>query len=200
VDAIQGAGAVPIDVKATGVDFLACSSFKWLMGDFGAGFLYVRADLLPRLKRDEFGYHQVKTLAYHALPGDTAGPVLFESTAIDATAAGFFEVGSMGSAADAAVAVSLQNFLTVGVANIAAARQPLINRLRDRLDARFQALTPKGSTSPILAYAMTDARTLRPKLKDAGVNIQVYANRFRISPSVYTTMADMDRLLGVLTA
>ncbi|MEJ0057504.1 MAG: aminotransferase class V-fold PLP-dependent enzyme [Bacteroidota bacterium] len=31
-DIIQAAGAVPIDVRATGVDFCACASYKWLMG------------------------------------------------------------------------------------------------------------------------------------------------------------------------
>jgi selenocysteine lyase/cysteine desulfurase len=40
-DIAQAAGCTPIDVKASGVDFCACSSFKWLMGDFGLGFLYV---------------------------------------------------------------------------------------------------------------------------------------------------------------
>jgi selenocysteine lyase/cysteine desulfurase len=34
-----------------GLDFCACSSFKWLMGDFGLGFLYAREDLLERAIR-----------------------------------------------------------------------------------------------------------------------------------------------------
>ena len=44
-DIIQAVGAVPIDVRAMGIDFAACSTFKWLMGIKGFGFLYVRADL-----------------------------------------------------------------------------------------------------------------------------------------------------------
>ena len=36
-DIVQSAGAMPIDVRASGVDFCACSSFKWLMADFGLG-------------------------------------------------------------------------------------------------------------------------------------------------------------------
>ena len=44
VDAIQAAGAVPIDVQAMGIDFLACSAYKWLMGG-RFGYLYVREDL-----------------------------------------------------------------------------------------------------------------------------------------------------------
>lgn len=34
-DIVQAAGATPIDVRATGADFCACSSFKWLMGISG---------------------------------------------------------------------------------------------------------------------------------------------------------------------
>jgi selenocysteine lyase/cysteine desulfurase len=48
-DIIQAAGAIPIDVAAAGVDFAACASYKWLMGDFGLGFFYVREDRLDRV-------------------------------------------------------------------------------------------------------------------------------------------------------
>lgn len=44
-DIIQAAGSVPVDVKALGIDFAACSNYKWLQGARGAGFLYVREDL-----------------------------------------------------------------------------------------------------------------------------------------------------------
>ena len=44
-DIIQCAGAIPIDVKAMGIDFAACSTYKWLMGVKGYGFYYVREDL-----------------------------------------------------------------------------------------------------------------------------------------------------------
>lgn len=201
VDAIQGAGAVPIDVKASGVDFLACSTFKWLMGDFGCGFLYVRPDLLPSLKRTEFGYHQPRSLAYHAFPGDKPGPVLFEAEPDNATAAGHFEVGSTGEAARAAAAVSLKNLLGWGVGNLQAARQPLMDRLYDRLSSRYRPLSPKGSRSSIIAFSLIGAReALRPRLTEAKINIQLYPNRFRISPSVYNTPEDIDRLIGVLLA
>ncbi|MDP6107789.1 MAG: aminotransferase class V-fold PLP-dependent enzyme [Candidatus Brocadiia bacterium] len=46
VDAAQSAGVVPIDVARTQVDFLACPTFKWLLGPLGAGFLYVREGLV----------------------------------------------------------------------------------------------------------------------------------------------------------
>ncbi|GIT23095.1 MAG: hypothetical protein CM1200mP40_27770 [Gammaproteobacteria bacterium] len=50
VDLIQSAGNTPIDVKAMGIDFASCGTYKWLMGDFGLAFLYVNNLHLDRLK------------------------------------------------------------------------------------------------------------------------------------------------------
>lgn len=49
VDAIQGCGQVPVDVRATPVDFLACGAQKWLLGPWGTGFLYVRRELITQV-------------------------------------------------------------------------------------------------------------------------------------------------------
>jgi kynureninase len=50
LDAYQSAGTVPLDVAALGVDFAVGGSVKWLCGGPGAGWLYVRADLVERLE------------------------------------------------------------------------------------------------------------------------------------------------------
>ena len=55
-DIIQGAGAVPIDVQALGIDFAACGTYNWLQGDRGFGFLFVREDLQDTVvKRSRYG-------------------------------------------------------------------------------------------------------------------------------------------------
>jgi selenocysteine lyase/cysteine desulfurase len=56
VDATQQLGAIPLDVSEIPVDFLACGGHKWLNAPFGQGFLYVRRDVLPRLRRPLAGY------------------------------------------------------------------------------------------------------------------------------------------------
>ena len=43
-DIIQAVGAVPVDVKALGIDFAATGTYKWIMGERGFGFLYVKED------------------------------------------------------------------------------------------------------------------------------------------------------------
>src|SRR5689334_21876163 len=40
VDAIQGLGARSLDVRAAQIDILACGAQKWLLGPWGAGFVY----------------------------------------------------------------------------------------------------------------------------------------------------------------
>jgi kynureninase len=55
-DIYQSAGTVPLDVRALGLDFATGGSVKWLCGGPGAGYLYVRADLLARLRPAATGW------------------------------------------------------------------------------------------------------------------------------------------------
>jgi len=50
VDAYQSAGVVPLDVTASGVDFVFGGAHKWLCGSYESAFLYVRPALLARLR------------------------------------------------------------------------------------------------------------------------------------------------------
>jgi kynureninase len=50
LDAYQSVGSVPLDVTSLGVDFAVGGSVKWLCGGPGAGWLYVRPDLIERLE------------------------------------------------------------------------------------------------------------------------------------------------------
>jgi len=50
LDAYQSVGSVPLDVMRLGVDFAVGGSVKWLCGGPGAGWLYVRPDLIERLE------------------------------------------------------------------------------------------------------------------------------------------------------
>ncbi|MBL8174601.1 MAG: aminotransferase class V-fold PLP-dependent enzyme [Bryobacterales bacterium] len=55
-DVYQSAGCVPIDVTALNLDFAAGGSVKWLCGGPGAGFLYVRPDLIGTLRPQLTGW------------------------------------------------------------------------------------------------------------------------------------------------
>lgn len=199
-DIIQAAGAVPVDVKESGVDFCSCATYKWLMGDFGAGFLYVRKDRLPLLKRSQTGYRQEQAFISHIYPFDEPGNTLFETESREDTG-GHFEVGTLANEAIPALRHSLDYLLNTGVAKIEQYRKPMLDLLQQKLPAMgFMPLTPPDSTSPIVSFAFKDAYVnLKPKTDAAGINIQLYKNRIRISPSVYNDTEDIHRLLKSLS-
>jgi selenocysteine lyase/cysteine desulfurase len=198
-DAVQAVGAVPVDVRASGVDFLACSSYKWLMGDMGLGFLYVREDLLDRLPRSQYGFRQLSDVRYHVFPYDSPGDAVMDWTA-SPSAGGHFEVGTVSNTTVACLNYSLDYLMQLGVENIQAHRQPLLLRLQKELPRLgFQAMTPAGSRSPIVTFAKQDTREVAARIKQARIDIAVYPHRIRISPSVYNDLADVDKLLEALS-
>ena len=56
LDTYQSAGAVPFSVKDLNVDFATGGSVKWLCGGPGAGYLYVRPDLIDQLQPKTTGW------------------------------------------------------------------------------------------------------------------------------------------------
>ena len=59
VDAIQQVGAIPLDVKKTPVDALACGGHKWLLSPFGCGFLYLSKEFRAKVRAPLAGYLSV---------------------------------------------------------------------------------------------------------------------------------------------
>ncbi len=199
-DIAQSAGCTPIDVKATGLDFCACSSFKWLMGDFGLGFLYAREDLLERaIRRSQYGYYQTKSMATHFLPYDEPGsdPITYE---LNATATGYFEVGTQANAVVAALSKSLPYLRKLGVENIEANRQPMLQRLHKEMPRLgFEPLTPADSKSALITFAVKDVAPYADRLKAANVNVRLGRHFIRLSPSVFNDMADIERFLEAVS-
>jgi selenocysteine lyase/cysteine desulfurase len=65
VDAMQGLGAVPLNVRAEGVDVLSAGAYKWLLGMKGSGIFFLRKDLLSLLDPVHSGFG---SMAHWRLP------------------------------------------------------------------------------------------------------------------------------------
>jgi selenocysteine lyase/cysteine desulfurase len=198
-DVIQAAGAVPIDVRASGVDFAACATYKWLMGDFGLGFFYVREDLLGTVvQRTHWSYRSAAEVDIHISPFDPESPAAVTWTP-RADASGYVELGTVANAVAAALSVSLPYIQRLGVEEIQRYRQPMLKRLQQEMPRLgFTAATPLDSTSPIVTFASRDTREAARKLEAAKVNVRVAPYWIRIAPSIYNDMRDVERLLEAL--
>lgn len=198
-DIAQAAGCTPMDVRAAGLDFAACSSFKWLMGDFGLGFLFAREDLLERVaRRPVYGYYEASRLDSHFMPGDAPAPLPY-SFALTADAAGYFETGTYAIGVAHVLAASLPYIRGLGVANIEAHRQPLLQRLQQEMPRLgFAPLTPPGTKSALVSFAVKDRDDVARRLAGARINARLGSHFLRLSPSVFNDLGDVERLLEAL--
>jgi selenocysteine lyase/cysteine desulfurase len=204
VDAVHAIGAEPFDVRQTGIDFASCSSFKWLMGDFGLGFLYARREVLDSLERPVVGYYQASDIEPNyppTLPAGTYEPVTYR---FNNTAAGMFEMGALVGSVEVNVALlasSLRYVQALGVDAIQAHRLPMIRRLQQEVPRLgFTAVTPATSTGGNVTFVRRNlADSDVPKrLMAARVNVRLAQHWMRLSPSVYNDMRDVERVLEAL--
>jgi selenocysteine lyase/cysteine desulfurase len=200
VDLIQGAGMVPVDVRATGVDFCACATYKWLMADCGVAFVYVRADLLDRVKRSQWGFMQFDHLEYHAFPRDPPGDWVM-SWRPQPGARGRLEVGTPSFAAIVAAGRSLDFILATGVETINAKVRPLVERLQDRMPRLgFVPMTPRDSRSAITTFLAPEPEHVKARLAAHRVQARLMGRQLRISPALHNSADDVEKLLTALAA
>lgn len=199
-DIIQGAGSTPIDVHDWGIDFCACSTYKWLMGDLGLGFLYVRDDLLDRVvHRTVYGFRQIEGFDYHFSPfGDPGDPAI--TWQASQSVAGHFEVGTWASAGIVAAEKSMTLIRSLGVEHIQAHNLALVRRVQHELPRLgYESITPPDSPASIAAFVVKDEQTTNAKLAAGKVDVTIRNHTMRVAPSIYNSDADVDQLLNALT-
>ena len=197
-DIMQAAGGVPIDVKAMGIDFAACSTFKWLMGVKGFGFLYVRSDLqLDVLKPSQPTGGVVLNYPPWVEEPDLAGEEIAFSPP---TGVGAYEVSYPSYEGVVCAQESLQYILRLGVDKIRNHARDLTDRLQEELPKRgYKSITPQGNESPILSFVAPHPEAVLASCRSANVQVAMrFGNKMRLSPSVYNNHEDIDRLLEAL--
>jgi selenocysteine lyase/cysteine desulfurase len=197
-DIIQGAGIVPIDVRALGIDFAACSNYKWLQGVRGAGFLYVREELQGKVLRDLLypGY------VYFNYPPwvDRPDPAKEELPYREPADASRYEPGNINYAGYAGQYEAFRVMEAIGVERMFEHTAKLVNRLKKELPEKaYRPITPPKQKTPIATFIPHDMEGTRARLKRAGVQVTLIGNRMRVSPGPYNNERDIDRLLEALT-
>ena len=192
VDAIQGLGPFPLDVRELQIDFLAADGHKWMLGHEGAGMAFIRRDRLPLLRATSVGAHSVVQENDY-----TRIELKLKKTAAR------YEGGSINVPGMLGWGASIQLLQEIGVENIAAAVLDITDHLCERLkEMGLRIVTPREGEerSGIVSFEFPadDVVDVRRHCLQQGVALATRAGRIRVSPHGYNTREDVDRLMEAL--
>ncbi len=200
VDAIQACGVVPLDFERLGVDMAACGSHKWLMGLEGAGFVYVRRALGPKLRpwlAAWLGHQDGLGFLF-----DGPGHLRYDRPL--KTDASVIETGAYNTLGFVALEASLSLIQSLGV-----------DAIYDHVQAYHDALEPKltalglgslrspspGERSGVLAFDVPEAfapTQLPARLAARGVSVSLPDGRLRFSPHWPNALDEVDRVASAV--
>ena len=189
-DAYQTLGAIPVDVQALGVDFLASGNLKFLMGIPGIAFLYVKRDVVERLHPTVTGWF------------GRANPFAFEVKQLDWSAtASRFDSGTPPVMNAYVARAGMEILNGIGVAKIRAWHEVLAQRLID--GGRTRGLTIHGTNDATrktvsTAFVVDDSGGVENKMRARGIIASARGAVIRLAPHFYSTLEDCDRALDAL--
>ncbi len=192
VDAIQGMGAFPLDVRACHIDALAADGHKWMLGPEGCAILYINRELQDRVEPVEFGWTNVAGYNDYA----SRDMALRQD-------AGRYECGTLNTIGCFGLKASIELLLEVGQGETA----PVIQNLGDRIAAGVEAKGYQllGSRTPECGAGIVSFR--KPGMQatevvrilgEQKIVAAARAGWVRTSPHFYISPAEIDRLIDAL--
>jgi len=192
VDAIQSAGAFSIDVKKDDVDFLATACYKWLLSPPGAGYLYVKNDLIKKFEPPFAGWASVKQEVFETIDFWDIWSLRLSKTASR------FEVGSPSFISLVGAEQALKMLLSIGIDTIQSRIIKLTDYLRENIknmDLKLQTPEEKQYRSGIVNFKINRAQEITRKLAEKGIVVSARAHGIRVSPHFYNTEEEIDKLV-----
>jgi selenocysteine lyase/cysteine desulfurase len=192
VDAIQGVGQIPLDLRKTPVDVLSCGAQKWLLSPWGSGFVYVRRELIGELRPAVTGW-----MAFEGTDDFTRLTQYNDTLRGDARR---FELITLPYQDFAGMNASLGLLLSLGIPRIRKHLQALHEPVRAwaaRSGARVAS--PAGERgSGILCVAPANVGQAFRALKGAHIVSSMREGAIRLSPHAYNTLDEMERVVEAL--
>jgi selenocysteine lyase/cysteine desulfurase len=185
VDAVQVPGQREMDVTEWGADAVAAAGHKWLLGPWGAGFLYVDAEAAADLRPESIGYRSVTT---------PDGPTIeYEPGARR------FEIGTTSPAPHVALAEAIDVIREVGLETVEARIERLTDRLKAGIDDD-RLLSPREYESGLVSIADETPEATVERLADEDVVVRSLSSpeAVRVSVHAVSTETDVDRFLEAL--
>lgn len=193
VDAIQALGQVPLDVRQTPVDVLACGAQKWLLSPWGSGFVYVRRELVSTLEPVMAGWFSFE--------GTDDFTRLTEYNTTLLADARRFEAGTLPFQDVAGMTESIGMLLEFGIDRIAAylreLRRPLLEAAGEGAIGLCSP-TDECHASSIVCVTTENVAESYHALKQAGVVGALREGSIRLSPHCYNTVDELERVVAIL--
>jgi selenocysteine lyase/cysteine desulfurase len=192
VDAIQGLGAFPLDVRAAKIDALAADGHKWLLGPEGCAILYISRELQERVEPMEFGWTNVAGYEDYGSRDMSLRPD-----------AGRYECGTLNTIGCYGLRAAIEFILQIGIDGIGPAVQALGNRIADGVRARGYELlgrrTPENGAG-IVSFRKpgVDSAALVARLREQRIVTAARAGWVRASPHFYIARDEIDAMLDCL--
>ncbi len=200
VDAIQGMGMYPLDLRTCDVDFLSADGHKWMLGPEGAGVAVIRRRHLPLLRCESVGWASVRN-AHLFASGDLE---LREDAAR-------FETGSANMSGLIAFASSLEIFVAVARCHGDAA---ISERVLERAARLHRLIVERGGKllfenapwethgSGIVTFEVDgeSPAEFRTRALQNGVVVSCRGGGVRASVHVYNDDADLLRLADLISS
>lgn len=197
VDGAQSAGAIPLDLPASGVDFYALPGQKWLCGPEGVGALYIRQDRLSLVSPTFAGYSTLEEVTMY----DFAGYFVPAKSARRYEVATVYRPGIQAMLANLAWLAE-----TIGWEWIHARIRTLAEYAHNALSALpgVSVITPPRPQAGLITFNLEgyDPARVMTRLAGEGIILRFLRSPYalRISTGFYNTEADIDRLMAALQA
>jgi len=200
LDVSQSCGALPMDVNQLGADFMVCAGYKWLLGPFGTGFFWAKSEHLGIIRPGPFnwmaveGSHNFAALNF-ADPKPAANAKRWDSPEW----ASYFNFNLV------AMDVSVDFVVRMGPELVAAHNHKLIELLFERLPKdRYVIASPtdaarRGPYGCFAARSREKTAEVYQRLWKENVVVSLREGNIRVSPHLYNTERDIDRLISVVT-
>ena len=195
VDGIQGLGPLALDLRELKVDLFSSGAQKWLLGPWGAGFVYVRQELIAKLEP-----HDVSWLGVRDSDDFTRLPDYDLTWRDDARK---FEFITLPYQDFAAANASLELIHELGAANIVTHVERLADFIARWVESHddLELVTPNERTrrGGIVSIRPRDATAASGRLTAANVAHSLRQGMIRLSPYFYNTEEELERALPLLS-
>jgi len=200
LDASQSCGAIPMDVNQLGADFIVSAGYKWLLGPFGTGFFWAKSEHLGKVRPGPFywlalmGSHNFAALHFDE-PKPAANAKRWDSP----ESASYYNFNLV------AMDASVDFVVRMGPELVATHNGKLIELMFERLPKdRFAIASPvdvarRGTYACFAARSPEKTAEYYQRLRKENVVVSLREGNIRVSPYLYNTGRDIDRLISVVT-